>query len=81
MNSLCLGLQFQLHSLGSPSLSPNNATDSYQQQHSQQQHGRTTASSAASAKEDEVTSSEEAKAFPENDNNVEVRGWSILLYL
>jgi hypothetical protein len=70
MNSLCLGLQFQLHPLGSPSLSPNNATDSYQQQ-----HGRTMASSAASAKEDEVTSSEEAKAFSENDNNVEVRGW------
>jgi hypothetical protein len=79
MNCLCLGLQFQLHSLGTPSLSPNNATDSYQQQHSQ--HGRTLASSAASAKEDEVTSSEEAKAFSENDNHVEVRGWSILLYL
>jgi hypothetical protein len=78
MNSLCLGLQFQLHSLGSPPLSPNNATNSYQQQ---QQHGRTMASSAASAKEDEVTSSEEAKAFSENDNNVEVRGWSLLSYL
>jgi hypothetical protein len=75
MNSLCLGLQFQLHSLGTPSLSPNSATDSYQQQ-----HGRAGVSSAASAKEDEVTSSEEAKAFSE-DNNVEVRGWSILLYL
>jgi hypothetical protein len=36
------------------------------------------ASSAASAKEDEVTSSEEAKAFSENDNNAEVRGWSLL---
>ncbi|XP_023703972.1 nuclear receptor subfamily 2 group E member 1 isoform X2 [Cryptotermes secundus] len=63
-----LGLQFQLHSLGSPAPSPTNATDSYQQQ-----LGRTPASSAASAKEDEVTSSEEAKAFSENDNNVEVR--------
>jgi hypothetical protein len=81
MNALCLGLQFQLHSLGSPPLSPNNATNNYQQQQSQQQHGRTMASSAASAKEDEVTSSEEAKAFSENDNNIEVKGLSLLSYL
>ncbi|GFG31909.1 hypothetical protein Cfor_11965, partial [Coptotermes formosanus] len=69
-----LGLQFQLQSLGSPSLSPNNTTSTYQQQQSQQQqHGRAMASSAASAKEDEVTSSEEAKAFSENENNAEVK--------
>jgi hypothetical protein len=73
-----LGLQFQLQSLGSPSLSPNNTTSTYQQQQSQQQqHGRAMASSAASAKEDEVTSSEEAKAFSENENNAEVKGQSL----
>jgi hypothetical protein len=60
-------------------LSPNSATNTYQQQQSQQ-HGRTMTSSTAGAKEDEVTSSEEAKAFSENDNNVEVRGWSLLYY-
>jgi hypothetical protein len=59
-------------------LSPNNATSSYlpqplQQQLQQQQHGRTMTSPAASAKEDEVTSSEEAKAFTEN-NSTEVKG-------
>jgi hypothetical protein len=32
-------------------------------------------SSATSAKEDEVTSSEEAKAFTENENNAEANGW------
>ncbi|KAJ4442864.1 hypothetical protein ANN_04457, partial [Periplaneta americana] len=62
-----LGLQFQLQSLGSPPLSPNNATSSYQQQN------RAMSSSAASAKEDEVTSSEEAKSYPENDSNAEVK--------
>jgi hypothetical protein len=35
-------------------------------------------SSVASAKEDEVTSSEEAKAFSENENNAEVKGQSLL---
>jgi hypothetical protein len=34
-------------------------------------------SSATSAKEDEVTSSEEAKAFSENENNAEVKGQSL----
>jgi hypothetical protein len=57
-------------------MSPNNTT-SYQQQQSQpQQHGRAM-TSAASAKEDEVTSSEEAKAFSENENNAEVKGLSL----
>jgi len=34
-------------------------------------------SSATSAKEDEVTSSEEAKAFSENESNTEVKGQSL----
>jgi hypothetical protein len=34
-------------------------------------------SSATSAKEDEVTSSEEAKAFSENESNAEVKGQSL----
>ena len=33
--------------------------------------------SATSAKEDEVTSSEEAKAFTENESNAEVKGQSL----
>ncbi|KAJ9582077.1 hypothetical protein L9F63_003579, partial [Diploptera punctata] len=57
-----LGLQFQLQTLGSQPLSPNNATTTFQQT---QQHNR---QMTTSAKEDEVTSSEEAKAFTESDN-------------
>ena len=72
-DSLCIvaGLHFQLQALGSPPLSPNNATSSFQQP---QQHNRSMSSSVASAKEDEVTSSEEAKAFTENDKNSDAKG-------